>query len=84
MKLLQSPNNSDDSTDHLCVHTMTEPKKLGLTREGGTKNQCAVLYAAETAQIGAVAPLQNISRLCPDRRGQRRPGSFLFSIDDEE
>lgn len=49
MKLLQSSNNSDHSTDHLCVHTMTEPKQLGLPREAGTKNEHAVLKTTEAA-----------------------------------
>jgi hypothetical protein len=57
MRLLQFSNNSDHSTHHLRVHAIAEPKKFGRPGQAGTKNQGAVLEAAEAAQVVAAALL---------------------------
>ena len=81
MKLLQSPNNSDDSTDHLCVHTM------GLRdlvfQEAHLRLELVHLFLVELLLLAWIGPGHRTSPLAwrkyragpPDDRGGRGKSS---------
>ena len=81
---VQSSNDSNDSADHLRIHSIAKPQEPGQVRRAGTQNQQAVLQAAETAQISTVTPQQNLDRLLPCRQRQRRSWNLLLPVDGEE